>query len=139
MAISRKPQIKSDSIDDFINGAKDEIMNKEVEKSTSKEVEKYNNYNIYKSIPVNKAMQADKYKVNFSLGKEVAQKIQHIQAIEGISMRDYSKIAELAINLLYDAKYLLSFQNENVMNKKASELLDLLGIDTSKLEGENED
>jgi len=106
---------------------------KEVEKMTSKEVEKYNNYTVYKSIPVNKAMQGDKYKVNFSLSKEVAQKIQHIQAIEGISMRDYSKIAELAIDLLYDVKYLLSFQGENVMNKKASELLDLIGIDTNKL------
>lgn len=102
---------------------------KEVEKSTSKEVKKYNNYTVYKSIPVTKAMQGDKYKVNFSLSKEVAQKIQHIQATEGVSMRDYSKIAELAIDLLYDVKYLLSFKGENVINKKASELLELLGID----------
>jgi hypothetical protein len=131
MTISRKPQIKNDSIDDFIKGAKDESMNKkEVKKVTSEEVEKHNNYTIYKSIPVTKAMQGDKYKVNFSLSKEVAQKIQHIQAIEGISMRDYSKIAELAVDLLYDIKYLLG---ENVMNKKSSELLELLGIDTSNL------
>lgn len=133
MTISRKPQIKSDSIDNFINGAKDEVMKKEVKKATSEEVQKYNNYTIYKSIPVNKSMQGDKYKVNFSLSKEVAQKIQHIQAIEGVSMRDYSKIAELAIDLLYDAKYLL---DKNVTNKKSSELLDLLGIDTSKLNNE---
>lgn len=131
MTISRKPQVKSDSIDDFIKGAKDENMNKkEVKKSTSEEVENYNKYTIYKSIPVNKAMQGDKYKVNFSLSKEVTQKIQHIQAIEGISMRDYSKIAELAIDLLYDVKYLLG---ENVMNKKSFELLELLGIDINNL------
>lgn len=104
---------------------------KEVEKSKSEEVKKYSSYKAYKTIPVNKAMQGDRYKVNFSLSKDVAQKIQHIQANEGISMRNYSKIAELAVDLLYDVKYLLGLE---VMNKKASELLDLLGADTSKLE-----
>lgn len=103
---------------------------KTVEKSTSEEVEKYSNYLVYKNIPVNKAMQGDKYKVNFSLNKEVTQKIQHIQATEGVSIRDYSKIAELAIDLLYDVKYLLGQKGtDRVLNKKTSELLNLLGIE----------
>ena len=60
---------------------------------------------MYRNYPVSKAMQGDKYKTNFSLSEETVQKIQYIQAMEGINMREYSKIAELAIDLLYDLKY----------------------------------
>ena len=103
----------------------------EVEKARSIEVK--SNYFVYKNIPVNKARQGEKYKVNFSLNEEATQKIQYIQAMEGISMREYSKIAELAIELLYDIKYHI---NEKIVGKSSIEVLKLIGVEVKKYRDE---
>lgn len=65
----------------------------------------YTGYKSYMNMKVTKAKQGDKYKVNLSLSEEVCQKIQYIQFAEGIDMKSYSKIPEMAINLLYHVFY----------------------------------
>jgi hypothetical protein len=124
--------VSSDKFDIIGEIAKEtkKVRNKEEKKKRSIETE--SNYFEYKKIPVNKAKQGDKYKVNFSLKEEIVQKIQYIQAMEGISMKDYSKIAELAIGLLYDIKY---HTNEKVVDKNATDILKLIGIEVKKYRG----
>lgn len=71
-------------------------------------VSRYGTYEGYKDVVVNKAMQGDKYKINFSLGEAPAQKLQYIQTLEQVGLREYSKIAETAFDLLYEVKFLLN-------------------------------
>lgn len=113
----------------------EEQRSEEVKKHRSEEAKKArgreskSGYYIYRTYPVSKSKQADKYKVNFSLNEDIVQKIQYIQSVEGVSIREYSKIAELAINLLYDIKY---HTNERLIDKDSGEILKLIGIELEK-------
>lgn len=90
----------------------------------------YTGYRSYMNMKVTKAKQGDKYKVNLSLSEEVCQKIQYIQFTEGIDMKSYSKIPELAINLLYHVFYKTkSRRNKSLVELTPEDILEILSGD----------
>lgn len=89
--------------------------------------QQYSGYKSYMNMKVTKAKQGDKYKVNLSLSEETCQKIQYIQFSEGIDMKSYSKIPELAIDLLYHVLHKTkSIRKKRLVDLTLDDMLEIL-------------
>lgn len=114
---TRALQGKSEEI---LNAGKQEQSNEVKTIIEYKEMEKYGNneYYSYLKIPVDSSKNGDKFKANFSVEEEIMQKIKKIYGMEGLNNRQYSQIAEKAIDILYDICFILKKEEISVFRDK---------------------
>ncbi|WP_026896020.1 hypothetical protein [Clostridiisalibacter paucivorans] len=117
--------------DEILSAGKSKIDDrKEDKKYRSKEVEsnkenKYRNkeYYNYRILPITNSRNGDKYKANFSLDEETMQRIKYIQMMTGITQREYSKIPEKAVELMYDIFFLLKDKDVNIFKDSLEDVI----------------